>query len=325
MPGYVELHCHSYFSLLDGASSPEQLVGRAAALGMDVLALTDYDAVYGAIRFDRAAQAVGIRPIFGCELTLADDSHLTLLVENETGWQNLCWLISRARHNAPKGNALLPDGALDGHTAGLIALSGCRRGQIAQALRRGNWRAAYSAAGQLCDLFGPERLWIEMQHHFLPDDERLIYKLSVLADRIGLSCVATNNVHYAERHSHRLQDVLSCIRYGKTLDTIGNLARPNSEYYLKSDARMRALFCAYPDAIDNTRRIADRCQFRPRYGLQDLPTFPTPHGQPPEEYLRELCLAALPERLGEPSAEALGLLDHELALIGRHGLANYFL
>src|SRR5579859_889090 len=122
MPGYVELHCHSYFSLLDGASSLEQLAGRAAALGMDALALTDHDALYGAIRFDRAAAEVGIQPIFGAEITLEDDSHLTLLVENEVGWKNLCWLISSGRHNAPKGSALLPFDGLDGHSGGLIAL-----------------------------------------------------------------------------------------------------------------------------------------------------------------------------------------------------------
>src|SRR5712691_1050078 len=149
MPAYVELHAHSCFSLLDGASTPEMLVKQATLLKMPALALTDHDALYGAVRFDRAAQTVGVCPIFGAALTLVGGQHLTLRVENEQGWQNLCWLVSRGRHNAPKGNAALPPDAFDGHTGGLIALSGCRQGAVASALLYGNWRAARNAAGQL--------------------------------------------------------------------------------------------------------------------------------------------------------------------------------
>src|SRR5258708_12211785 len=137
MPIYVELHTHSCFSLLDGASTPEALVKQAALLGMSALALTDHDALYGAVRFDRAARNVGVCPIFGAEMTLADDHHLTLLVENEQGWQNLCWLVSRGRHNAPKGNAVLPHDALDGHADGLIALAASRKGPLSSPFLRG--------------------------------------------------------------------------------------------------------------------------------------------------------------------------------------------
>src|SRR5262249_54781737 len=133
MPAYVELHTHSCFSLLDGASTPEALVKQAALLKMPALALTDHDALYGSVRFDRAAQSIGVCPIFGAELPLTGGQHLTLLVENEQGWQNLCWLISRGRHNAPKGNAALPREMLDAHTTGLIALTGCRKGAVASA------------------------------------------------------------------------------------------------------------------------------------------------------------------------------------------------
>src|SRR5258708_2960610 len=141
MPHYVELHAHSCFSLLDGASTPEALVKQAALLGMPALALTDHDALYGAIRFHKAAEQVGICPIFGAELTLEGDHHLTLLVENEQGWQNLCWLVSRGRHNAPKGNAALPPDAFDGHTGGLIALSCCPPSALPSALLQCNLRA----------------------------------------------------------------------------------------------------------------------------------------------------------------------------------------
>src|SRR2546421_5781917 len=145
MPSYVELHAHSCFSLLDGASTPEALAKQASLLGMSALALTDHDALYGAVRFDQVTQAVGLCPIYGAELTLSSGHHLTVLVENEQGWHNLCWLISRARHNAPKGSAALPREALEGHTQGLIALSGCRQGEVVSALLHGDWQTARRA------------------------------------------------------------------------------------------------------------------------------------------------------------------------------------
>src|SRR5689334_3739306 len=158
---YVELHCHSSFSLLDGASSPEELVGRAGDLGMDALALTDHDALYGAVPFVTAARARGIRPILGAELTLEDGAHLTLLVESARGWRNLCTLISQARMRMPKGQAALAWAELEAHTDGLICLSGCRRGPVASALLRWDRAGAFRAARRLRELFGPMRLWIE--------------------------------------------------------------------------------------------------------------------------------------------------------------------
>src|SRR5690606_27866421 len=261
MAEYVELHAHSSFSLLDGASSPEALVARAAALGMPALALTDHDAVYGAVRFVQAARAQGIRPILGAELTLADGTHLTLLVESATGWHNLCRLISLARHNAPKGEASRPVEALAAHTAGLLALSGCREGAVARALRRGDKRGALAAAGQLREWFGRGRAWIELQHHLRPDDDALVDGLVALARRLGLGMVATNNVHYAERESHCLQDVLVAIRHLTTLDAAGPLRRSNSEYYLKDGRKLAPLFADTPEALANTLDIAERCTF----------------------------------------------------------------
>ena len=325
MPPYVELHAHSAFSLLDGASPPDALIRRAVELGMDALALTDHDAVYGAMPFAQAARQYGIRPLFGAELTLADGHHLTLLVEDATGWANLCHLITTARHNAPKGEAWLPVDALDGHTAGLTALSGCKRGAVAAALLRGDWRAARAAAGRYREWFGPERYWIELQHHRLPEDDALVYRLAALAKRIGAGAVATNNVHYATRDDQPIQDVLVCIRHGLTLDDSAAVRRPNAEYHLKPDREMRALFADYPEAIANTRRIAERCRFVPAYGLQDLPAFPTPEGMDAAAYLRALCRAASPDRLPNAPSEARALLDHELTVIARSGLANYFL
>lgn len=325
MTEYVELHAHSYFSLLDGASSPETLVAQAAALEMPALALTDHDAVYGAARFVQAARAHGIQPILGAELTLADGTHLTLLVENATGWHNLCRLISRARHNAPKGEAALPVEALAGHAEGLIALSGCREGAVARALRRGDERGARASAGRLREWFGRERTWIEVQHHLLPDDNALVDGLVDLARRLGLGVVATNNVHYATRERHQLQDVLVTIRHLTTLDAAGRLRRTNSEFYLKDGHRLAPLFAATPQALANTLQIAERCAFALEYGLQDLPAFPTPPGLNAAAYLRALCDDALRVRYSTPSTEVRARLAYELAVIGRARLDNYFL
>ena len=244
MIDYVELHCHSFFSLLDGASSPEALVERAAVLGMDALALTDHDAVYGAPRFAAAAATHDIHPIFGAELTV-DDHHLTLLVEDAQGWSNLCWLITQARHSAPKGEARLAAELLDGHTAGLIALSGCRRGAVAAALLRRDEQAALEAARHYQVLFGPGSFFIELQHQLQPEDGALVDALAELAARLNLETVATNNVHYAARTGHRLQDVLVGIRHNLPLDDNPHL-RGNSENYLKSPRRMAQLFAAHP-------------------------------------------------------------------------------
>ncbi|MBK9053984.1 MAG: PHP domain-containing protein [Chloroflexi bacterium] len=189
------------------------MVARAAALGMSALALTDHDAIYGAVRFVQAAKAQGIQPILGAELTLTDGSHLTLLVENETGWHNLCYLISRGRRNAPKGESALAPAELVGCTGGLIALSGCRKGEVAAALRRGEREVARQEARHYRELFGQGQFFIELQRHFLPGEERLIPRLTALASYLHLPMVATNNVHYVAQDGHRLQDVLVCIRH----------------------------------------------------------------------------------------------------------------
>ncbi|HSM56573.1 MAG TPA: error-prone DNA polymerase [Candidatus Sulfomarinibacteraceae bacterium] len=322
---YVELHAHSCFSLLDGASQPEDLVARAAEQGMAALALTDHSNVYGVHRFLRAAREHGVRPILGAELTLDGGHHLTLLVENQTGWHNLCYLISRAQHNAPKGEAMLPVAELEGCTDGLIALSGCRQGAIATALRDRKWRQAVKTARRYRTLFGPENFWIELQNHRRFGDALLVSRLADLAGYLQLGCVATNNVHYAIQERHCLQDVLVCIRHNTTLDQASHLLRSNSEYYLKPVEEMLTLFPDQPDAVANTLHLAERCQFEPGYGLQDLPRFETPHGMSAESYLRRLCQQGLREQYGAASVQARAQLQRELEVITQAGLANYFL
>lgn len=334
MSPYIELHCHSNFSLLDGAAQPEELVAKAADLGMPSLALTDHDAVYGAPRFIKAADQYGLKPILGAELTLEGDFHLTLIVEDEAGWHNLCYLISRARHAKSKGQASLPSGELVGCTSGLIALSGCRRGKISTSILQGNRTEALKTARYYRDIFGKNNFLIELQRHFQREDHYLIPKLAALASYLHLECVVTNNVHYAKPDGYRLQDVLVCIRNRPddkaTLDTSTHLRRPNSEYYLKSPAQMAALFPDHPESLAITQLIAERCNFTLEYGLQDLPSFSTLHGMSSAAYLHRLCDQGLsmrytPDHGQEKQQRARQQLAHELKIINQAGLANYFL
>jgi len=331
MADYIELHCHSYFSLLDGASSPEDLLARAGELDMAALALTDHDAVYGAVRFTQVAAQAGIHPLLGAELTLQDGQseeklhHLTLLVENDVGWRNLCQLITLARHNAPKGEARLPLEMLGSHAEGLIALSGCSQGEIPAALRRGDTAAAEAVLHRYVEWFSQKNFYIELQNHLLPQDDALNTRLVALTEGTGIGYVATNNVHYTTQDYPRLQDVLVCIRHNTSLDEAGNLLRPNSEFFLKSGDEMALLFSDYPQALTNTQHIADRCQFELSFGLQSLPVFPTPENLSAHTYLASLCRTGLYYKRMEPSARVLRQLDHELAVIERNRLSNYFL
>ena len=329
---YVELHCHSYFSLLDGSSSPEALVERAAALGYGALALTDHDGLYGAVRFWQAARERGLKPITGAEVTLDDGSHLTLLVGDRIGYANLCRIISAGQLAGQKGQTRLSLEQVARHSQGLICLSGCRQGAVAAALLARDEEGARRVAGRLRDVFG-ERLWIEIQRPYLPSDARLVPALAALAVWLGTGLAATNDVHYATRGGQRLHDVLSCVRRHVTLPEAlaAGLLHPNSERCLKSPREMAALFADLPEAVRHTRLIAERCDFVPDsigaapIGEQRLPEFPVPAGHTPSSYLRELCQAGLRRKLDPLPPRAPAQLDHELGVIEQMGLAGYFL
>jgi error-prone DNA polymerase len=325
MTNYIELRAHSIYSLLQGTSSPDALVGRAAELGMMHLALTDDNALYGATEFARAAQGSGITPIFGATLTLADGTHLPLLVQNETGWRNLCTLITTAQHNAPKGKAELRYRDLDGHAEGLIALTGGRHGAIGQALLHRDTGGAREVLEQLLPHFGPEHLYVELQHHLHRSDPYLIRQSVALARQFGLSYVATNNVYYPAHEGHRLSDILLCIRENITLEQARRKRRTNSEYYLKSAQDMGQLFAEVPEALTTSLAIAEQCTYTLPTGLQALPTYPVPEGENADSYLQWLCDQALTHRYDSTRARATEQLTHELGVIRRAGLSNYFL
>ena len=335
---YCELHCHSYYSLLDGASSPEALVERAVDLGMSALALTDHDGLYGVVPFWRAARARGVHPVIGAEVTLEDKTHLTLLAEDQHGYANLCRLISQAHLYTPpdksvdtrwlgKTDPRVTWEVLHTHRRGLIALSGCRQGPIARPVLAGEAEAAQRAAERLRDLFGPDHLFVELQRHLLLDEALLIRALVAMARRLDLPLVATNNVHYATPEARRLQDVLVCIRHLCTLEEAHAraLLRPNAHYDLKSPAEMARLFANLPEAVATTQRIAERCQVNLDFSQQRLPAFPVLPGHTPFSLLYDLCQQGLHRKMAPVTPQASRQLARELDVIEKTGLADYFL
>jgi error-prone DNA polymerase len=325
MSDYVELHCHTNYSMLDGASHPEELLDRAQELGMDRLAVTDHDGLYGIVRFWRGALERGIKPIIGAELTLDGGYHLTLLARDNTGYSNLSRLISHAQLTHSKGQASLPFAALADHREGVICLSGCSRGEIASHLMAHREREALASAKRYLDVFGRENFWIELQRHLLPEDQRLVRWLVDLAEHLKVGIVATNNVHYAGREGHHLHDVLTCIANHTTLDEAGSLLRPNSEYYLKPTEEMEELFSDLPQAIGNSRAIAEECDVDLNFSAHRLPPFELPPGETASSYLRRLCLEGVGRKYESVTEKVLRQLDHELEVIERTQLAEYFL
>lgn len=325
MSEYVELHCHSNFSFLDGASHPEELVLRAKELGMSALAITDHDGLYGAVRFFKAAREHGIKPIIGTEVTLENGAHLVLLARDGFGYSNLCRLISYSHLDQKKGKASLSLSTLSSHSQGLICLSGCRSGEIAAHLLRGESGEALRKAYLYADIFGRDNFFIELQNHLLPDDGALCERIAEVANKAAVKMVATNDVHYHVPQRHRLQDVLVCIKNRVTLDKSAKFRRGNFEYYLKPSSEMVSLFKFCPEAVENTLLIADMCSAELDFAKYRFPDIELPEGKTAMGYLRELCYLGAERRYRPVTAEVINQLEHELGVIERMGLAGYFL
>ncbi|MBD3258298.1 DNA polymerase III subunit alpha [candidate division GN15 bacterium] len=330
---YVELHCHSNFSFLDGASHPEELVARAAELGYPALAITDHNGLYGAVRFHQAARDHGIKPIIGAEITLDNDTdndhHLTLLAIDYRGYANLSQMLAAAQLANEKNNARVTREMLYRHHEGLIALSGCPEGEIPAALLDGDTQRAERIAEQYRELFGADNFYLELQHHHQPRHHRMCESIISLGRKLDIPLVATNNVHYHTVERRPLQDVLTCIRHRTNLDSAGTLLYPNAERYLKSADEMAARFAHCPgviaDAIANTVAIAERCWFRMEELQTSLPDFPVPDGYTPRSYLRHLTYLGAQDRYGKLTEEIVNQIEHELRLINKLDLAGYFL
>ncbi len=324
MNNYAELHCHSNFSLLDGASHPEELVARAKELGLSALALTDHDGLYGAVRFYKAAMALGIKPLIGAEITTNKTHHVTLIAKNNRGYSNLCRLITKAHLGHSRGNPSVDFALLSNLSEGIICLSGCRKGEIPALLVDGKVQEAETIARKYLGVFGND-FFIELRNNLCPGDERLCRQLVDLSNRLGIRYVATNNVHYATQDRHRLQDVLVCIKNRATLDKSGAVRRPNDEFYLKSAEEMSLLFKEHPQALANTLYIADQCRVDLNFSSYRFPEFQLPEGETDDSYLAGLCREKAGNCYGVLTERVRYQVAYELDLIRKLGLSGYFL
>lgn len=302
---YVELHAHSCYSLQEGASSPEQLLRQAKALGYEALAMTDHDGLHGAMEFAKAAEVIGVRPITGAEVTLVGGYHLTLLAETNEGYYNLCRLITES-YRKDRDRPEVTFEKLREFSYGLIALSGCSKGEIAQWASVGNIEQARAAALRYREWFGEKNFFIELQNNLVQGDKDRNAALVKLAVQLGLGYVATNNVHYHVRERHRVHDVLVAIHHRSNLDSSHVLRRPNSEFYLKSLEEMADLFADYPRALSTSVEIAERCQFQLHRDLgYEFPDFGVPEGHTEDTYLAEVCWEAFRRKYGTSSLKSM--------------------
>ena len=327
--GYIELHTSSAFSFLDGASLPEKIVERAAALGYPSLALLDRDGVYGAPRFHQAARAAGIKPIIGCELTVGALTpnpqpptpgvwRLPVLVESQEGYRNLCRVLTRMKLGAAKGEGALALEDFDGYTSGLVALAG-------HAAVRGGGYGVGGLLDRLVGLFGRSHVYVELQRHLLRDEETDNQTLITLASAFHVPIVATNGVRFAVVDDRPLYDLLTCIRHKTTVDRAGRRLERNAERYLKRPVTMTQLFHDLPEALDATRELADRLS----YTMADLgyrfPDYPVPAGETMGSFLRKMTEVGARERYRPYHERARRQIARELDLIERLDLAGYFL
>src|SRR5438093_3050629 len=336
MAGWVDLHVHSNYSFLDGASHVDDLVDAAVEQGMDALALTDTNGLYGAVRFANAAKERGIRPIFGAELQLLDAGHLVLIARDRQGWTSLTRTISAAQLAGEKTKPKATFSLLAENAAGLYALTGCAHGGMPKAVRAGDLAGARELLARLASVFG-ERLFVELSDHLDPDDPALCDELAALGGETGLGCVVTNNVHYARPEGRRLHDVLRCIDLGVTLDEAGNRLKPNGEYWLKGEPLLRQRLARFDEAFRTARAIADSCILDLLYdtnmpraeasfvGKDRLPGFPVPAGETPFSFLYALCHEGAKVKYPRIDRDVAKQLAHELDVIDRCGLAEFFL
>jgi len=321
---YAELHCHSNFSFLEGASHIESLVERAVRLGYRALALTDRDGLYGAAAFHRICSESGLKPIHGAEVTLTSGHHVTLLVKNGRGWSNLTRLLTAARMRCRKGSAAATFEELAGHAEGLIALSGCSRGEIPQALLRGDEALAEAIAERYRSAFGGG-FYLELQSLLGAADELLMARLEWLGRRLKIPRVATGNAHFAAPDDRRLQDVLTAIAHKTDLDRAGTLLHANDDRFLKPIEEIAHRFRRFPEAVARTVRIAERCAFSLDELSYRFPAFFVPPPDTPFSYLHRLAQDGARIRYRPLSPRAARQIAYELDVIERLDLAGYFL
>ena len=336
---FAHLHVHTEYSLLDGASRVKELIRRTKELGMDSVAITDHGVMYGAVRFYKEAKAQGIHPVIGCEVYLAPGMrqeraevdgtryyHLILLAENETGYRNLVELISLANIEGYYYKPRIDKELLRQYHEGIIALSACVAGEIPQAILRGNNERAEALVAEYVEIFGQDNFFLEIQDHGLPEEKTVNRALRELAKKYDIGLVATNDVHYVHADDSEFHDILLCVQTGRTINDPDRMRFSGPDYYLKSEEEMAALFADYPEALENTARIAARCQVDFTFGELQLPFYPLPeHFESDDAYLRALCEERLSSRYADVTDEIRTRLDYELGVIHGMGYASYFL
>lgn len=334
---FTHLHLHTEYSLLDGACSIKPLVARLKELGMDACAVTDHGVMYGVVDFYRACKDAGIHPVIGCEVYVCPDmdekqsafreySHLVLLCENNEGYKNLSRLVSegftRGFYYRPRVDYKL----LEKYSGGLIALSACLSGDLPKLLLDGRDNEARQVAQKYLDIFGRGNFFVELQDHGIPEEKQVLPRLVKLAREMDIPLVVTNDCHYLTADDAEAQEVLMCIQTGKTLSDPGRMKMTTRQLYVKSEEEMRALFPNFPDAIENTAKIAARCNVEFDFSTTHLPKFPLPEGETDAlAYLRALCEKGLKERYGEGREDARERMEYELGVISGMGYVDYFL
>ena len=338
MSNFVHLHTHSDYSLLDGACSISQLVNQAYKLNMPALALTDHGNLFGAVDFYQKASKKGIKPIIGCEVYVAPESrlkkkklrgevtsyHLILLCKDKQGYQNLMDLVSVGFLEGFYYHPRVDKQILSERSEGLIALSGCLKGEIPSLLKRGKIEKAKEIAKFYQSLFGDD-FYLEIQSNGLEDQEIVNNLLIQLGKELSIPLVATNDVHYLFKEDAKAQDVLLCIQTGKTLTDNNRLKFSSSNFYFRSSSEMSELFSNLPEAITNTEEIAKKVTFTLRKKKVYLPTYQVPSGYDLDSYLRELCEQGLTKKYPNPTAKVKDRLKRELEIISSMGFSGYFL
>ena len=336
---FTHLHVHTEYSLLDGSNKIKEYVSRVKELGMNSAAITDHGVMYGVIDFYKAARAAGIKPVLGCEvyvapgsrfdreLTHGDDRyyHLVLLAENNQGYQNLMKIVSKGFVEGYYYKPRVDMEVLETYHEGIIALSACLAGEVQRYLVRGLYEEAKETAYKYEKCFGKGNFFLELQDHGIPDQKTVNADLMRMSEETGIELVATNDVHYTYAEDAEPHDILLCLQTGKKLSDENRMRYEGGQYFVKSEEEMRALFPYASQAIDNTQKIADRCNVEIEFGVTKLPHFDVPEGYDSWTYLNKLCHEGLVRRYPDKHEELLPKLDYELSVIQKMGYVDYFL
>lgn len=336
---FTHLHVHTEYSLLDGSNKIKEYVSRVKELGMNSAAITDHGVMYGVIDFYKAARAAGIKPILGCEVYVAPGSrfdrelshgddryyHLVLLAENNKGYQNLMKIVSKGFVEGYYYKPRVDMEVLETYHEGIIALSACLAGEVQRYLVRGLYEEAKETAYKYEKCFGKGNFFLELQDHGIPEQKTVNAGLMRMSQETGIELVATNDVHYTYAEDAEPHDILLCLQTGKKLSDENRMRYEGGQYFVKSEEEMRELFPYAAQAIDNTQKIADRCQVEIEFGVTKLPHFDVPEGYDSWTYLNKLCHEGLVRRYPDKHEELLPKLDYELSVIQKMGYVDYFL